>query len=41
MEREIAGGSTESRGEGMPSRAKEWALLGLGEGGPVVHGASG
>ena len=38
-EREIAGGSTESHGEGMPGWAKEWALLGLG--GPVVHGASG
>lgn len=24
-----------------PEWAKEWALLGLGEGGPVVHGASG
>lgn len=29
-EREIAGGSAESHGKGMPSRAKEWALLGLG-----------
>lgn len=40
-EREVAGGSMGSQGEGIQSWAEEWAWVGSGEGGPMLHRVSG